>query len=291
MALEMRLKDAMLLEVELFKSKVLTSLLNKDNETLLLKKEVREKVSTIKELEQVNEKQKNQVLRMKSLIQPLRDTITDQKGELAWNGVEGGRMQARVKALELKLKEGEEKADALTRKLEDKTRECSKLGEAKKNASLVEELLVKVKSDSADVKKKNLQIEKELEKKRFERQILSFEQHMGNQAGKHRRFLLEGKVGVKRKYELLDGVSKNKKLKVVEHLKVMEEKREVATQMKLSNEEVAESKSKSAVNQKEKSVEEGCQFKISPQGESRERMSLVSEKGRWFLKSAVSTSI
>ena len=52
MALEMRLKDAMLLEVELFKTKVLTSLLNKENETLALKKEVLEKASRIQELEQ-----------------------------------------------------------------------------------------------------------------------------------------------------------------------------------------------------------------------------------------------
>ena len=290
MALEMRLKDAMLLEVELFKTKVLTSLLNKENETLALKKEVLEKASTIKELEQVNEKQNNQVLRLKSLVQPLRDTITNQKDELARSEMEGGEMLARVIALKLKLKEGEEKADALTRKLEDKTRECSKLGEAKKSASIVEELLVKVKSDCADVKKKNLQIERELEKKRLERQILTFEQHLGNPTGKHRGSFKEGEVGVKRKYELLDGVSKNKKLKVVEHLKVMGENREVATQMKLSNEEVVKS-SKSVVNQEEKSVEDRCQSKISLQGERKERMSLVSEKGRWFLKSAVSTSI
>jgi len=288
--MEMRLKDAMLLEVELFKTKVLTSLLNKENETLALKKEVLEKASTIKELEQVNEKQNNQVLRLKSLVQPLRDTITNQKDELARSEMEGGEMQARVIALELKLKEGEEKADALTRKLEDKTRECSKLGEAKKSASIVEELLVKVKSDCADVKKKNLQIERELEKKRLERQILTFEQHLGNPTGKHRGPLKEGEVVVKRKYELLDGVSKNKKLKVVEHLKVAAENKEVATQLKMANEEVAWS-SKSEVNPKEKSVKERCQPKISLQGERKERMSLVSEKGRWFLKSAVSTLI
>merc|ERR1719234_1492675 len=131
-------------------------------------------------------------------------------------------MQAKVKVLELKCKEGKEKADALTRKLEDKTRECSKFEEAKKTS--VEELLVKVKSDCENVKQKNLQIEKELEKKRLERQSLTFDQHLGNQTGKHRRSLMEGKVGVMRKNELLDGVSKYKKLKVVEHIKVMEEK-------------------------------------------------------------------
>ena len=236
----------------------------------------------------MNKKQKNQVLRLKSLIQPLRDTITNQKDELARSEMEGGEMQARVKALELKLKEVEEKADDVTRKLEDKTRECSKLGEAKKSAAIVEELLVKVKSDCADAKKKNLQIEKELEKKRLERHILTFEQHLDNQTGKHRGSFIE--VGVKRKYELLDGVSKNKKLKVVEHLKVAAENKEVATQLKMANEEVAWS-SKSEVNPKEKSVKERCQPKISLQGERKERMSLVSEKGRWFLKSAVSTLI
>merc|ERR1711971_790466 len=105
------------------------------------------------------------------------------------------------KALELKSKEGEEKADALTRILEDKTRECSKL----EQAATVEELLAKVKSDSENVKKKNLQIEKELEKKRLEKHSLTFDQHLGNQTGKHRRSLKEGQVGAKRKNELLDG--------------------------------------------------------------------------------------
>merc|ERR1719234_1298844 len=99
-------------------------------------------------------------------------------------------MQAKVKVLELKCKEGKEKADALTRNLEDKTRECSKLGEAKKTT--VEELLAKVKSDCENVKKNNLQIEKELEKKRLERQILTVEQHLGNHIGKHRRSFMKG---------------------------------------------------------------------------------------------------
>merc|ERR1712192_16683 len=128
----------------------------------------------------------------------------------------------------------------------------------------------------------NLQIGKELEKKRLERQSLTFEQHSGNLTGKHRRSL-EGEVGAKRKNELLDGLSKHKKLKVFEHIKAMDENREVV------NEGVA--KSKSEVNQEKKPTEEGCQLKISSQGKSRERMSLVSEKGCWFLKSAVSASI
>jgi len=290
MALETRLKDAMLLEGEILKTKVLTSLFNKEKEAVALKKEVLEKASTIEELQKVNEKQKNQVLKMRSLVQPLRDTIVEQA---KLSQMEVGEMQVKVEALQLKVNESEEKADFLTRKLEEKTRECLLLGEAKK--SMAEELLAKVKSDCEIVKKKNLQIEKELEKKRLERRMLTFEQDSGhlkiNQKEKHRRSIKEVKVGVKRKNELIDAVSNNKKLKVVEHLKVMVENGEVA------NEEVSKKSAESEVDQ-EKKVEEKCRIrtakrdlKISPQEESRERMSLVSEKGLWFLRNTASTSV
>ena len=289
MALETRLKEAMLREGEILKTKVLTSLFNKEKEAVALKKEVLEKASTIEELEKVNEKQKNQVLKMRSLVQPLRDTVVEQAKQ---SQMEVGEMQVKVEALELKVNESEEKADLLTRKLEEKTRECLLLGEAKK--SMAEELLAKVKSDCEIVKKKNLQIEKELENKRLERRMLTFEQHLGdlkrNPKEKHRRFVKEAKVGVKRKKEPIDGLSNNKKLKVVEHLKVMVENGEVA------NEEVGKNSAESGVDQT--SVEEKCRhgmgkrdLKISPQEESRKRMSLVSEKGLWFLRSAVSTSV
>lgn len=276
-------------EGEILKTKVLTSLFNKEKEAVALKKEVLEKASTIEELEKVNEKQKNQVLKMRSLVQPLRDTVVEQAKQ---SRMEVGEMQVKVEALELKVNESEEKADLLTRKLEEKTRECLLLGEAKK--SMAEELLAKVKSDCEIVKKKNLQIEKELENKRLERRMLTFEQHLGdlkrNPKEKHRRFVKEAKVGVKRKKEPIDGLSNNKKLKVVEHLKVMVENGEVA------NEEVGKKSAESGVDQT--SVEEKCRYgmgkrdlKISPQEESRKRMSLVSEKGLWFLRSAVSTSV
>lgn len=276
-------------EGEILKTKVLTSLFNKEKEAVALKKEVLEKASTIEELEKVNEKQKNQVLKMRSLVQPLRDTVVEQAKQ---SRMEVGEMQVKVEALELKVNESEEKADLLTRKLEEKTRECLLLGEAKK--SMAEELLAKVKSDCEIVKKKNLQIEKELENKRLERRMLTFEQHLGdlkrNPKEKHRRFVKEAKVGVKRKKEPIDGLSNNKKLKVVEHLKVMEDNGEVA------NEEVVKKCAESKVDQEGKSVEgrfrmEERVVKISPQEATRERKSLVSEKGLWFLRGSVSTSV
>ena len=49
------------------------------------------------------------------------------------------------------------------------------------------------------------------------------------------------------------------------------------------------------LDQEETPVEENCPFKrevkMLSEGESRERMSLVSEKGLWFLKSTVSASV
>jgi len=289
MALEMILKGAMLVEGEILKSKVLSSLLNKEKEAVALKKEVLEKASTIEELEKVNKKQKNQILRMRSLVQPLRDTILEQTKQ---SHKEVGEMQVKVDALELKVNEMEEKADLLTKKLEEKTRECLQLGEAKK--SMAEELLARVKSDCEIVKKKNIKIEKELEKKRVERRILTFEQPLGdfksNQKEQFRRSFKEAKVGVKRKHGLMDAVSNNKKLKVVEHLKVMEDNGEVA------NEEVVKKCAESKVDQEGKSVEgrfrmEERVVKISPQEATRERKSLVSEKGLWFLRGSVSTSV
>jgi len=290
------MKDAMLLEAEILKTKVLTSLLKKENEAVTLKKEVLEKASTINELAKVNEKQKNQVQKMKSLIQPLRDTIVEQATELAQSQIKVGEMKVKVKALEVQVNENEERAEILSRKLEEKTIECLKLGEGKKSMAEVEELLAKVKSDYEDVKKRNLHIEQELEeKKRLKRRMLTFEQHLGdlksNHNEKHRRSFKEAKVGVKRKNELSDAVSNQKKLKIVEHLKVRVENSEVA------NEEVVKESSEivNELDQEETSVEENCPFKMEvkmlSEGESRERMSLVSEKGLWFLKRTVSTSV
>ena len=154
----------MLLEGEILKTKVLASLFNKEREAMALKKEVLEKASKIEELEKVNEKQKTQVQRMRSLVQPLRDTIVVQAKQ---SQLEVGEMQVKVKALEVKVNESEEKADLLTRRLEEKRRECLQLGDTKESVAQVEELLAKVKSGCEIVKKKNLQIEKELEKKRL----------------------------------------------------------------------------------------------------------------------------
>ena len=164
MTLERRLKDAMLLEGEILKTKVLASLFNKEKEAMALKKEVLEKASKIEELEKENEKRKTQVQRMRYLVQPLRDTIVAQAKQ---SQLEVGEMQAKVKALEVKINESEEKADLLTTRLEEKRRECLELGDAKKSLAQVEELLAKVKSGSEIVKKNNRQIEKELEKKRL----------------------------------------------------------------------------------------------------------------------------
>jgi len=287
------MKDAMLLEAEILKTKVLTSLLTKEKEAVTLKKEVLEKASTINELAKVKEKQKNQVQKMKSLIQPLRDTIVEQGTELAQSQIKVGEMKVKVKALKRQVNENEERAEILSRKLEEKTRECLKFGEAKKSMAEVEELLAKVKSDYEDVKKRNLHIEQELEeKKRLKRRMLTFEQHLvgdlkSNHNEKHRRSFKEAKVGVKRK----NAVSNKKKLKIVEHLKVRVENSEVA------NEEVVKESSEivNELDQEETSVEENCPFKrevkMLSEGESRERMSLVSEKGLWFLKSTVSTSV
>ena len=79
----------------------------------------------------------------------------------------------------------------------------------------------------------------------------------------------------------------NKKLKIVEQLKVMEENGEVA----LENEDIGKKSAESDLDQKEKCTfgTEKRQVKILPDGESRERMSLVSEKGLWFLRSTLST--
>jgi len=286
------MKDAMLLEAEILKTKVLTSLLTKEKEAVTLKKEVLEKASTINELAKVKEKQKNQVQKMKSLIQPLRDTIVEQGTELAQSQIKVGEMKVKVKALKRQVNENEERAEILSRKLEEKTRECLKFGEAKKSMAEVEELLAKVKSDYEDVKKRNLHIEQELEeKKRLKRRMLTFEQHLGdlksNENEKHRRSFKEAKAGVKRKNELTDAVSNKKKLKIVEQLIVNE----------VANGEVVKESSEieNELDQVETSVEENCSFKrevkMLSEGESRERMSLVSEKGLWFLKSTVSTSV
>jgi len=292
MVLETRLKDAMLLEAQILKTKVLTSLLNKEKEAEAQKKEVLGKASRIKQLEEVNEKQKNQILKMKSLIQPLRDTIVEQATELTQSQMEIGRMQVKLKDFELKVNDSVEKADFLTRKLEEKTRECLQLREVKTSISEVEEELTKVKSDCEDVKKRNVQIEKELEeKKRLKRHLLTFQQNLGdlktNRNEKHSRSSNEVKVGVKRKNEPTDEVLSNKKLKIVEQLKVMEENGEVA----LENEDIGKKNAESDLDQKEKCTfgTEKRQVKILPNGESRERMSLVSEKGLWFLRSTLST--
>ena len=272
----MCLKDAMLQEMDTLKTKVLTSLFSKERVAVALKKEVLDKSTTIQGLEQVNEKQRRQISKMKSLIQPLKDTVEDQGVEMTKSRKEFDEIRARVKALELKVKQGEKRADSLSRKLEEKTRECLKLVERKECVAEVEELLARVKSDCEDVKKRNIQIEKELEKKRLEKQMLTFEQHLGDvknhQIEKQTRPLGEG---VKRKKEMANGVTKNK-IRVVEHLKVMVEDNEVATQLHFPNGGVGGS----AVRQEEKKGE----VKIS------KRMSLVSENGLWYLKGTGSTA-
>ena len=271
------LKDAMLQEMDTLKAKILTSLFSKERVAVALKKEVLDKSTTIQGLEQVNEKQRRQISKMKSLIQPLKDTVEDQGVEMTKSRKEFDEIRARVKALELKVKQGEKRADSLSRKLEEKTRECLKLVERKECVAEVEELLARVKSDCEDVKKRNIQIEKELEKKRLEKQMLTFEQHLGDvkshQIEKQTRPLGEG---VKRKKELTNAVTKNKKIRVVEHLKVMVEDNEVATQLHFPNGGVGGS----AVRQEEKKGE----VKIS------KRMSLVSENGLWYLKGTGSTA-
>ena len=275
--MEMSLKDAMLQEMDTLKAKILTSLFSKERVAVALKKEVLDKSTTIQGLEQVNEKQRRQISKMKSLIQPLKDTVEDQGVEMTKSRKEFDEIRARVKALELKVKQGEKRADSLSRKLEEKTRECLKLVERKECVAEVEELLARVKSDCEDVKKRNIQIEKELEKKRLEKQMLTFEQHLGDvknhQIEKQTRPLGEG---VKRKKELTNAVTKNKKIRVVEHLKIMVEDNEVATQLHFPNGGVGGS----AVRQEEKKGE----VKIS------KRMSLVSENGLWYLKGTGSTA-
>ena len=267
----------MLQEMDTLKAKILTSLFSKERVAVALKKEVLDKSTTIQGLEQVNEKQRRQISKMKSLIQPLKDTVEDQGVEMTKSRKEFDEIRARVKALELKVKQGEKRADSLSRKLEEKTRECLKLVERKECVAEVEELLARVKSDCEDVKKRNIQIEKELEKKRLEKQMLTFEQHLGDvknhQIEKQTRPLGEG---VKRKKELTNAVTKNKKIRVVEHLKVMVEDNEVATQLHFPNGGVGGS----AVRQEEKKGE----VKIS------KRMSLVSENGLWYLKGTGSTA-
>ena len=273
----MCLKGAMLQEMDTLKAKILTSLFSKERVAVALKKEVLDKSTTIQGLEQVNEKQRRQISKMKSLIQPLKDTVEDQGVEMTKSRKEFDEIRARVKALELKVKQGEKRADSLSRKLEEKTRECLKLVERKECVAEVEELLARVKSDCEDVKKRNIQIEKELEKKRLEKQMLTFEQHLGDvknhQIEKQTRPLGEG---VKRKKELTNAVTKNKKIRVVEHLKIMVEDNEVATQLHFPNGGVGGS----AVRQEEKKGE----VKIS------KRMSLVSENGLWYLKGTGSTA-
>ena len=74
---------------------------------------------------------------------------------------------------------------------------------------------------------------------------------------------------------MANGVTKNK-IRVVEHLKVMVEDNEVATQLHFPNGGVGGS----AVRQEEKKGE----VKIS------KRMSLVSENGLWYLKGTGSTA-
>ena len=120
--------------------------------------------------------------------------------------------------------------------------------------------------------------------------MLTYEQHLedlkSDRREKHRQSYEDVKMGVKRKNELVDAVPDNKKLKVFEHLKVLAENYEV------SNEEVAKKSVVSEVNKGEKSVEEKCQLRTEKRGvkeESRERMSLVSEEGLWFLRSTASS--
>ena len=122
--------------------------------------------------------------------------------------------------------------------------------------------------------------------------MLTYEQHLedlkSDRREKHRQSYEDVKMGVKRKNELVDAVPDNKKLKVFEHLKVMAKNDEVL------NEEVTKKSVATEVNKEEKSVEEKCQLRTEKRGlkeESRERMSLVSEKGLWFLRGSVSTSV
>ena len=85
------LKDAMLQEMDTLKAKILTSLFSKERVAVALKKEVLDKSTTIQGLEQVNEKQRRQISKMKSLIQPLKDTVEDQGVEMTERRKDAGQ--------------------------------------------------------------------------------------------------------------------------------------------------------------------------------------------------------